>query len=323
MSSVECEVNVGVDVSKDRLDVAVRPSGEAFSVANTEDGHKQLRRRLLKVRPQRVVLEPTGGYETAVVQVLMTAKLPVVVVNARQVRNFAQALGRLAKTDRIDADVLAHFAEALRPEIRALPDDSLRALEALVSRRRQLVDMRAAEIKRRQTAAPSVHPSLDATVEFLSRQIDDLDDELKTQIRKSPAWREADELFQSVPGVGPVLSSTLMALVPELGQLNRKQIAALIGVAPFNNDSGNGQRKRMIWGGRAAVRAVLYMAASAACRFNPPIAALYKRLLERGKQPKVAIVACMRKLLTTLNAIKRDGRPWSLPPAIPSVTQCA
>lgn len=321
MTNVESEVNVGVDVSKDRLDVAVRPSGEAFSVANTEDGHKELRKRLLKLRPARVVLEPTGGYETAVVQILIAAKLPVVVVNARQVRNFAQALGRLAKTDRIDADVLAHFAQALRPEIRALPQQALRELEALVSRRRQLVDMRAAEIKRRQTAPPAVHPNIDAHVEFLSRQIDDLDDELKKQIRTSPAWREADELFQSVPGVGPVLSSTLLAFVPELGQLDRKQIAALIGVAPFNNDSGNGQRKRMIWGGRAPVRAVLYMAASAARRFNPPIAALYERLLERGKQPKVAIVACMRKLLTILNAIKRDGRAWALPLAARSVTQ--
>jgi transposase len=323
MTQVEGEVHVGIDVSKERLDVAVRPNGGSFSVANNDDGHRELRKRLLKLTPARVVLEPTGGYEAAAVQALLAAKLPVVVVNARQVRNFAQALGRLAKTDRIDADVLAHFGEAIRPDIRALPDDALRELEALVSRRRQLVDMRAAEVKRKQTAAVSVHPSIEATIEFLTRQIDDLDDELKKQIRKTPAWREADELFQSVPGVGPVLSSTLMALVPELGQLNRKQIAALIGVAPFNNDSGNGQRKRMIWGGRAAVRAVLYMAASAARRFNPTIAALYDRLIERGKTPKVALVACMRKLLTILNAIKRDSRAWSLQTAPVSVTPCA
>lgn len=303
--------NVGIDVSKDRLDVAVRPSGESFSLPNTEDGHKKLRRRLLKLRPERVVLEPTGGYETLLVQCLLAAKLPVVVVNARQVRNFAQAAGQLAKTDRIDAEVLAHFGEAMHPDIRPFPDATLRELEARVSRRRQLVDMRAAEIKRRQTAGDAVHESIDATVEFLTRQIDDLDDDLKKQIRKTPAWREDDELFQSVPGVGPVLSSTLMALVPELGKLNRKQIAALIGVAPFNRDSGRGERRRMIWGGRAAVRAVLYMAASAARRSNPPIAALYDRLIERGKQPKVAIVACMRKLLTILNAIKRHNRPWT------------
>jgi transposase len=306
--------NVGIDVSKDRLDVAARPSGDTFSVSNTEDGHKELRRRLLKLQPERIVLEPTGGYETLIVQCLLAAKLPVVVVNARQVRNFAQAAGQLAKTDRIDAQILAHFGEAMHPEIRPFPDEALRELEALVSRRRQLVDMRAAETKRRQTAAAAVHPSIDTTIEFLTRQIDDLDDELKKQIRKTPAWREADELFQSVPGVGPVLSSTLMALVPELGQLNRKQIAALIGVAPFNRDSGRGERRRMIWGGRAAVRAVLYMAASAARRFNPTIAALYDRLIERGKQPKVAIVACMRKLLTILNAIKRQNRPWTLQP---------
>jgi transposase len=313
METSDVETNVGIDVSKERLDVAVRPSGEAFSVANDETGHKELRRRLQKLQPRRIVLEPSGGYEAAVVQALLAAKLPVVVVNARQVRNFAQALGRLAKTDRIDADLLACFGERLRPEIRPFPEDSLRELEALVNRRRQLVDMRAAEAKRKQIAATAVHPSIDATIAFLTRQIDDIDDELKKQIRKTPAWREADELFQSVPGVGPVLSSTMMALVPELGQLDRKKIAALIGVAPFNNDSGRGERKRMIWGGRSAVRAVLYMAACAARRFNPHIAALYDRLVARGKQPKVAIVACMRKLLTILNAIKRDNRAWTTP----------
>ena len=304
-------INVGIDVSKDRLDVAVRPSGDAFSVANTEDGHKELRKRLLKLQPERVILEPTGGYETAIVQCLLAGKLPVVVVNARQVRNFAQALGRLAKTDRIDSDILAHFGEALQPEIRPFPEDALRQLEALVSRRRQLVDMRSAETKRSRIAPASVRPSLEATIAFLTQQIDDLDNELNKQIRNTPAWREADDLFQSVPGVGRILSSTLMAMVPELGKLNRKQIAALIGVAPFNNDSGNGERRRMIWGGRAPVRAVLYMAATAACRFNPAIAALYKRLIERGKKPKVALVACMRKLLTILNAMKRHNRPWS------------
>lgn len=314
MTSGGTDVNVGIDVSKERLDVAARPSSVSFSVSNDEDGHRELRRRLLKLQPERIVLEPTGGYESAVVQVLVAAKLPVVVVNARQVRNFAQAVGRLAKTDRIDAELLAQFGEAVRPEIRPFPEQTLRELDALVARRRQLVDMRAAEVKRKQTAPRSVHSSLDATIDFLTRQIDDLDDELKKRIQKTPAWRESDELFQSVPGVGPVLSSTLIALVPELGKLNRKQIAALIGVAPFNNDSGKGERKRMIWGGRAAVRAVLYMAASAARRFNPHIAALYDRLLERGKQPKVALVACMRKLLTILNAIQRDRRAWNPQP---------
>jgi transposase len=314
--TVEATVlNVGIDVSKASLDVAVRPSSERFSVANDEEGHRKLRNRLLKLKPERIVLEPTGGYEARVVQVLVAAKLPVVVVNARQVRNFAQALGRLAKTDRIDADVLAHFGEAIHPEIRAFPDEHLVELEALVNRRRQLVEMRAGEIKRKQTAPVAVHANIDELIEFLDQQLADIDDDLQKLIEKTPAWREADELLQSVPGVGPVLSSTLTALVPELGQLNRKQIAALVGVAPFNNDSGKAQGKRSTWGGRASVRAVLYMAACAAKRFNPVIAALYARLAEAGKPPKVALVACMRKLLVILNAMKRDNRTWTLQPA--------
>jgi transposase len=304
-------VDVGIDVSKQCLDVAVRPTGEHFVVTNDEGGHRELRERLAKLGPERIVLEPTGGYEVAIVQVLAAAKLPVVVVNARQVRDFAKAVGRLAKTDRIDADVLAHFGEALRPEIRPLPDDALRELEALVSRRRQLVDMRAAETKRKQTAPALVHPSIDEVVRFLTKQIDDLDKDLKALIRRTPAWREADDLLQSVPGVGPVLSSTLTALVPELGTLNRKQIASLIGVAPFNKDSGLGERKRATWGGRAAVRAVLYMAASTARRFNPAISRFYERLLATGKPAQVVLVACMRKLLTLLNAVARDRRPWN------------
>jgi transposase len=305
-------LNVGIDVSKASLDVAVRPTAERFSVPNDDAGHKELRKRLMKLKPERIVLEPTGGYEARVVQVLIAAKLPAVVVNARQVRNFAQALGRLAKTDRIDADVLAHFGEAIRPEIRALPDERLLELEALVNRRRQLVDMRTTEVKRKQLAPTAVHANIDDLIEFLDKQLADIDDDLQKLIKKTPAWREADELLQSVPGVGPVLSSTLTALVPELGKLNRKQIAALVGVAPFNNDSGQGEGKRTTWGGRAPVRAVLYMATSAARRFNPTIALMYERLVRNGKPPMVALVACMRKLLIILNAIKRENRPWTL-----------
>lgn len=305
-------MNVGIDVSKARLDVAVRPTSERFSVANDDDGHKELRKRLVKLKPERIVLEPTGGYESRVVQALLAVKLPVVVVNARQVRNFAQALGRLAKTDRIDADVLAHFGEAIHPEIRPFPDAQLRELEAFVNRRRQLVDMRSAEIKRKQTAPTAVHANIEELIEFLDKQLADIDDDLQKLIEKTPAWREADELLQSVPGVGPVLSRTLTALVPELGKLDRKQIAALVGVAPFNNDSGRGEGQRTTWGGRASVRAVLYMATSAARRFNPVIGSMYKRLTQKGKPPMVALVACMRKLLTILNAMKRDNRPWNL-----------
>lgn len=303
-------MNIGIDVSKARLDVAVRPGSETFSVANDDEGHKELRKRLAKIKPDRVVLEPTGGYESRVVQVLVAAKLPVVVVNARQVRSFAQALGRLAKTDQIDADVLARFGEAIKPEIREFPDEATLGLEALVNRRRQLVDMRAVEIKRKQTAPSLVQPKIDQLIEFLTKQIDDVDKNLHALIRETPVWREADDLLQSVPGVGPVMASTLTALVPELGKLNRKEIAALVGVAPFNNDSGKGERKRMTWGGRAPVRAVLYMAACAACRFNPTIRRMYERLVEKGKPAKVALVACMRKLLTILNAIARNRRAW-------------
>lgn len=304
-------INVGIDVSKQHLDVAVRPTEERFRVTNDENGHRELAERLAKLGPERIVLEPTGGYEAAIVQVLVTAQLPVIVVNARQVRDFAKASGRLAKTDSIDADVLAHFGEALRPEIRPLPDAALRKLEALVSRRRQLVEMRAAETKRKQTAPEVVHPSIEVVIQFLTKQITDVDTKLKKLIRKTPAWREADDLLQSVPGVGPVLSSTLTALVPELGTLNRRQIASLIGVAPFNKDSGLGERKRATWGGRAAVRAVLYMAASTARRFNPAISRFYDRLLATGKPTQVVLVACMRKLLTVLNAIARDRRSWN------------
>jgi len=303
---------VGIDVSKERLDVAVRPSGERFSTSNDERGRHELRKRLRRLRPERIVLEPTGGYETLVVQELVSAKLPVVVVNARQIRQFAQATGRLAKTDRIDADVIAHFGEAVKPAIRPLPDAAHRELEALVSRRRQLVDMRADEAKRKQTAPPVVHPNIDDVIAFLTKHIDDVDKDLQRLIRSTPAWREADDLLQSVPGVGPVLSATLTALVPELGSLNRKQIAALVGVAPFNDDSGRRAGKRTTWGGRAAVRAVLYMAANAARRFNPTVGALYARLKAKGKLHKVALVACMRKLIVILNAMARDRRPWTL-----------
>jgi transposase len=304
-------VNVGIDVSKAHLDVVIRPDQAPFRVTNDATGLTSLIKRLRKVRPERIVLEPTGGYEAAAVHALAAAKLPVVVINARQIRQFAQAAGRLAKTDRIDADVLAHFAEAMKPDIRPLKDAELRELEALVSRRRQLVDMRSGEQKRKQTAPAVVHSSIDTVIEFLDRQIDDVDNDLDKLIRSTPAWREGDELIQSVPGVGGITSRTMTALVPELGKLNRKQIAALVGVAPFNDDSGRGTRARHTWGGRAPVRAVLYMAASVATRHNPVIRRFYERLLANGKSAKVALVACMRKLLTMLNAIIRDRKAWN------------
>lgn len=304
-------INVGIDVSKALLEVAIRPNGERISLPNDESGHQALIERLRGVRPQRIVLEPTGGFELAIVQALVVADLPVVVVNARQMRQFAQAVGRLAKTDRIDADVIAHFAEAIQPQIRELPGEDQRQLEALITRRRQLVDMRSSEIKRKQTAPKVIHPNIEAVIAFLSAQIDDVDGDLNKLIRSSPAWREADDLLQSVPGVGPVLAATLTALVPELGRLNRKQIAALVGVAPLNNDSGARIGKRTTWGGRSAVRSVLFMATLTARNVNPAIKAFYARLIAGGKPKMVAIVAAMRKLLTTLNAMIRSGQRWN------------
>lgn len=306
-------MNIGIDVSKERLDVAIRPTGEKFSVANDDDGCAQLRKRIakLKRKPERIVLEPTGGYEMRVVQTLASARLPVVVVNARQIRQFAQATGRLAKTDKIDSDVLAHFAEAIRPQIRPIPDAAHRELEAVVVRRRQLVEMRSAEQKRKQTAPETIHASIDAVIEVLTKQIDDVDKDIDRTIRATSAWDAADDRNQSIPGVGRVASVTMTALVPELGTLNRKAIAALVGVAPMNRDSGKTEGKRTTWGGRAPVRAVLYMATLAAIRFNPAVRTLHDRLVANGKVPMVALVACMRKLLTILNAMARDGAAWN------------
>jgi transposase len=303
--------NVGIDVSKLKLEVAVRPSGERFSVGNDEEGLRELVKRLEELRPERIVMEPTGGYEWGAVTELARAGLPLIVVNARQMRDFAKATGRLAKTDRIDADVIAHFGEAIRPELRPLPDEAHRVLEAMVTRRRQLLDMRATEMKRKHTAPPLLHASIDSLVEFLTGQLDDVDGDIEKLMRSTPMWREADDLLRSVPGVGPVLAATLTAFVPELGKLNRKQIAALVGVAPLNDDSGAYEGKRKTWGGRAPVRAVLYMATLTARQANPALKTFHDRLIERGKPKKVAIVATMRKLLTLLNAMARSRHAWT------------
>ena len=305
------KVNVGIDVGKTELFVAVRPTQERFTVTNNPRGISKLVRRLKKLSAERIVLEASGAYEMAAVEALAHAKLPVIVVNARHVRQFAQALGRLAKTDRIDADVIAHFAEAVAPAQRPLPDEGLRELEALVTRRRQLIEMRTAELNRMETAPQVLHPNIEQVIAFLSTQIDNNDKDLRQLMRSSPIWREADDLLQSVPGVGPVVSATLTAFLPELGNLNRRQIAALVGVAPLNNDSGEHKGKRTTWGGRAAVRSTLFMAALTATRFNPPLAAFHKRLVARGKPAMVALVATARKLLTALNAILKQRRPWA------------
>jgi transposase len=302
---------VGIDVSKGRLDVAVRPTGKQWSVANDATGLAELVKELGQLESPLVVLEPTGGYERELVSSLARSKLCFVVVNARQVRDFAKAVGKLAKTDQIDADVLAHFGEAVRPEPRHLPDEDTTELDALMTRRRQLVDFRAAEMARKHLALEVIRPSIDNVIDFLTKQIEQIDGRFRKLVSKTPAWREKDDLLQSIPGIGPIVSCTLLAQLPELGRLNRKEIAALAGVAPFNNDSGKRRGTRQTWGGRATVRSVLYMAAVTGARHNPPLKRFFQRLIDLGKAPKAALVACMRKMLTWANAMLRDARKWN------------
>jgi transposase len=301
---------VGIDVSKGLLDVAVLPEGESWSATNDEEGITQVVKRLKSLRPRLVVLEATGGMETALVGAAATARLPVVVVNPRQVRDFAKSVGALAKTDAIDARVLARFAEAVRPEVRPLKDKEASQFSALIARRRQLVEMLTAEKNRLATAPQAIHPSIEEHIEWLEQRLEDINGKLKKAIKKSPVWRAKDQLLRTVPGVGSVFSATLVAGLPELGALNRKRIAALVGVAPFNRDSGKYRGRRCIWGGRGSIRAVLYMATLAATRFNPVIRAFYLRLCAAGKEKKVALTACMRKLLTILNAMVKTATPW-------------
>ena len=307
------DVFVGIDVSKAVLDVAVAPTGEAWSVPNSTEGMQQLVGKLGEISPKLIVLEATGGLERRAVAALAGAALPVVAVNPRQVRDFAKATGRLAKTDAIDAAVLALFAERIRPEVRPLRDEETQELEALIVRRRQVVDMITAEKNRLIAAPPSkrVRTAIGKTIKWLQKQLEDIDSDLDDAVTKSSAWKAKDDLLRSVPGVGKVLSRTLLSLVPELGTLGKKQLAALVGVAPLNRDSGTQRGRRCIWGGRAHVRAVLYMGALVAARFNPVIRAFHTRLIASGKLPKVALVASMRKLLTILNAIVRDQTPWN------------
>lgn len=301
---------VGVDVSKVRLDVAVRPTGEEWSVGNEPDGIGELVTRLQRMTPVAVLLEATGGLELPVAAALATAGLAVAVVNPRQVRDFARATGKLAKTDRLDAQILAQFAEAVRPAPRSLPDAEAQALEALLSRRRQVVAMLTAEKNRLQTARPMVRGDIREHIAWLEKSLAKLDADLEDMLRQSPLWREKEQLLRSVPGVGPVLSLTLLAELPELGKLNRRQIAALVGVAPLNRDSGSLRGRRSVWGGRSHVRAALYMGTLVATRCNSVIAAFYRRLCAAGKAKKAALTACMRKLLTIMNAMLRHNQPW-------------
>ena len=307
----EAPLFVGIDVSKDRLDLAVRPTGEARQVQHDGAGIGSLLHFLKEMRPQLVVLEATGGMEMALAAELAAAGLPVVVANPRQVRDFARASGKLAKTDSLDAQVLAHFGETLQPKPRTLPDATTQELGALVTRRRQLVEMITAEGNRLRTANRRVRPKLQEHIRWLQQNLEELEQDLDHTIRSSPLWKDKDRLLRSTPGVGPVLSMTLLCHLPELGALNRGEIAALVGVAPFNRDSGAYRGKRKVWGGRRQVRAALYMAALVATRYNPVLRAFYQRLCAAGKPKKVALTACMRKLLTILNVMVRDHRLWN------------
>ena len=314
----EAQLYVGIDVSKDTLDVAVAPTGQQWRVSHAEEGLGPLVERLQGLSPALVVLEATGGYEVSVAAALGAAGIPLAVVNPRQVRDFAKAMGKLAKTDRLDAQVIALFAERMRPVPRPLPDLQAQELDAFLARRRQVVAMLTAEKNRLTPARGKVREDIQAHVAWLKQRLAQLDDDLGTTLRESPLWREKEDLLKSVPGVGPVTTLTLLAELPELGDLDRKQIAALVGVAPLNRDSGILRGKRSIWGGRAKVRAALYMSALVATRCNPVIKAFYQKLQAAGKAKKVALTACMHKLLTILNALLKHRSPWQ-PLTLPMV----
>ena len=304
-------IYVGIDVSKDRLDVAVRPSAESFAVPRTGAGIDELAKRLTAISPLLVALEATGGFETIVAAGLAGASLPVVVVNPAQVRDFAKAVGKRAKTDPIDAMVIAHFAEATKPPVRQLPDEMTRLLADLVARRRQIVEMIAAESQRaRRVSNPRLKKSIARLHKALEKELAALDDDIGEHVRGTPAWAEKEDLLASVPGIGPTIARSLIAELPELGTLDRRQIAALVGLATWTRQSGQWRGKSFIGGGRSSVRSVMFMGAMVAARYNPPLKAFRDRLVAAGKPKLVAIIAVARKLLTILNAILRDKTPW-------------
>jgi transposase len=304
------ELCVGIDVSKATLDVAVH-GGEQFTVANELAGHKELCERLAAVKPRLVVMEATGGLERALAAHLTAQELPIRVVNPRQVRQFAQAAGILAKTDQLDAAVLVRFAQAMQLEPRPLPSEQVQALQALISRRNELTEMLTMERNRLRLAHKSIQRDLKKSIEWLERRIGSTDHDIGGMLREYGIWRDKVELLESVPGIARLTSLRLVTTMPELGTLNRRQIGALAGVAPFNQDSGQWRGKRRIYGGRAAARTALYMAALVGSRHNPVLRVFYQRLRAAGKPAKVALIACMRKLLTIINSMLRDGLPWS------------
>jgi transposase len=306
-------IAVGIDVSKDRLDVAVRPSGESFAVERNASGLDRLIERLRPLSPQLVALEATGGFETVAAAALAAAGLPVVVINPAQIRAFAKALGQRAKTDPIDAAVIARFAEATKPEPRPLADEATRLLADLIARRRQIIEMIGAESQReKRISMPRLRKSIRRVIGMLEKELASLDADIDDAVRGSPAWREKEDLLASVPGIGPIIARTLMAELPELGRLSRKQIAALAGLAPFTRQSGQWRGRSFIGGGRASVRTALFMGALVAMQHNPVLKVFFDRLRAAGKPKMVAIIAVARKLLTILNAILRDNRPWQI-----------
>jgi len=310
MAEEKKEVFVGIDVSKMQLDVAIGKDGAFWNVTNESEGIQELVERLKAVSPTLVVVESTGGLETPVVAEMAAAGLSVAIVNPGRVREFAKSVGLLAKTDKLDARLLTRFAAAVKPPASRLPSEEEQYLTGLVRRRRQLLEMRTAEKNRLNTTRIALRERIDNHIAWLNKEVEALEDEIDDFIRQSPLWAKKEVILKSTPGVGPVTSCTLLSELPELGQLDRKKIAALVGVAPMNKDSGPRRGKRSIRGGRVSVRSVLYMAALTATRFNPTIRAFYLRLLENGKEKKVAIIACMRKLLVILNAMLRDLEPW-------------
>ncbi len=304
------QVYVGVDVSKDYLDVAVQPTGVAWRVQNNDSEIQELVSRLKDLRPKLVVMEATGRYEMPLAGGLQLKGVPMRVVNPRQAREFARSTGKLAKTDSIDAEALARFGEGAKLEPRALPDEQTQRLSAILTRRSQVLKMLTAERNRRGSAPEAVRPRIESHIEWLKREMSDIEKDLETAVKESPAWRSKDHILKSTPGVGPVVSLTLLADLPELGTLNRKEIANLVGVAPLNRDSGRFRGRRTVWGGRARVRRVLYMAARTAVRHNPVLRDFYDRLRHAGKPDKVAITASMRRLLLILNNMLRNGTRW-------------
>ena len=304
---------VGIDVSKANLDTAVWEQEEVWQHANDREGIATLVKKLERLTPSLIVVEATGGLEADVVTSLALARLPVVVINPTRIRAFARSTGTLAKTDKIDARMIAHFAQAVRPDVRELPSEETAHLAALVNRRRQIIEILVAEKNRLNTAPSQVQERITRHVKWLEEELAALEEEISECIKQNPLWREQETLLRSVPGVGPITAAVLVAELPELGTLNRQKIAALVGVAPFNKDSGPRKGKRRIYGGRSAVRSTLYMATLVAVRFNPVIKAFYERLIANGKEKKVALTACARKLLVILNAILRQAQPWRPP----------